>query len=465
MRVDERRSVRGMVTPVMRAGPDEVGVIAIVTTLAISTVLLGVAALAVDLGQTYLQRNELQMLADRLALAAARGLPQIDTPEGALGQITTTLAAACAHDEEPAQVCAPTRPEQWSDGNPDNGEAVFYAGAAPDGTLSGRLSGTDLPAEAVHVLLPPATVEFGLAGVLGFDSTRIQRSATARIGTALGSGMLPFALSDEDLSAGRFCLVGPQAARSCPADSAPVRPVRLERSDTTDPATALTENIRSGAELATGPVGYDLLDAALDCLTRLLLDHTSCLVEEPAEELTTALPEGLLRPAGNRPGRLIGDTGHGTQSYNGYHVDATDLFADSGLLDPRFSGGSGQPLRTVLANGATARPENRGWITSAALRSRRLAVVPVVGTQPSGSAGLEGPSAVASLRYVWIDSDNSDRGLLWDGGNLVGLEGYLIDPRYFPETTSGSLSVGGYLGPGLPKEAVLLTDSPADVPR
>ncbi len=54
---------------------NEAGVVAIVMTLAISTFLLGIAALAVDLGQAYLRQNDLQSLADRLAWPGRRGCP------------------------------------------------------------------------------------------------------------------------------------------------------------------------------------------------------------------------------------------------------------------------------------------------------------------------------------------------------------------------------------------------------
>lgn len=73
-------------------------------------------------------------------------------------------------------------------------------------------------------MLPPSTVQFGLAGAIGFSSARIQKSATARIGTPFGSGLLPFALTPDDLAAGRFCASTTTAAASTSHYSSTVTP-------------------------------------------------------------------------------------------------------------------------------------------------------------------------------------------------------------------------------------------------
>lgn len=140
---------------------------------------------------------------------------------------------------------------------------------------------------------------------------------------------------------------------------------------------------------------------------------------------------------------------------NGYQVDATDLFESPNLLDPQYAGGSGQPLRTLLERAAPAEAANRGWITSAAVRSKRLALLPVVDPEPLGDGN---GYRITDFRYVWIDGAGDGRGLLWENGQLVGLEGYVLDSGYLPEVVSGSGTVGPFLGSDMPKEAVLIPD-------
>ena len=566
----------------------EAGVVAIVTTLAISTFLLGVAALAVDLGRAYLRQNDLQALADRLALAGAKGLPTIVEPEGAIDQLTTTLAAICTNREESGELCSTgtgtgTGAGQWTDGDPGNGEVTFFTDSDTDGQvgLADAVSDLSTPSQALRVLLPPTTVEFGLAGALGFDEARIQRSATARIGTPLGSGILPFALTPEEVTSGRFCVQEPEAAPVTPLSTAPstsgrysgtnvpagtvrlralgdqgipasgttapfrltvyslwqwpsgvrfhwktsdgtttlpsertglrtfrvaVPPgqagstaqlwatgrlyqasfttnvldltyvgtppvtdpppapatcetsspvVQLARQDTGDPATALENNIRSGPQVNLRPHPGTIVGGTLACVGSILSGSTDCLNLVTPGQFSESLRRGLLESRGGRPGRLIGDTGNGVESTNGYQVDATRLFESPHLLDPRYAGSSAQSLRTLLAQGAAAGPGNQGWITSAAVRSHRLAVVPVIDPEP---LGLGNDYRITSFRYVWIDSDTGGRGLLWRNGRLTGLEGYVVDPGYLPAVTSGSATVGPFLGTGMPKEALLVAD-------
>jgi Flp pilus assembly protein TadG len=536
----------------------EAGVVAIVMTLAISTFLLGIAALAVDLGRAYLRENELQSLADRLALAGAKGLPTIGEPEGALNQITTALEAICASDEQDETLCPALSPAAWTDGIPANGEVTFFADPDSDGRFSPDTESTE--STALRVVLPPSTVQFGLGGAIGFSSARIQKSASARIGTPLGSGMLPFALTPDDLAAGRFCIsatagtfesdrysktasptgnvrialnsafpqglpatgtaawftltpsstwlpvreasfylrtpggatqrlvarrtgwhsfrvqLPPQDAGSAvqvwatghltrasssafttgvlnltyagtppPPDPVPSASpcetprgfVQLAHAGAGDLTAALEQNIRSGPSTTLLPTSGEVLNLV------------------PTDNFMDAFRRGLLEPSGNQPGRLIGDTGNGTESVNGYQVDATDLFESPHLLDPQYAGGSGQSLRTRLERAAPAEAANRGWITSAVVRSKRLAVLPVIDPEPLGG---ENDHQITSFRYVWMDGAGEGRGLLWENGQLVGLEGFVLDSGYLPEVVSGSGTVGPFLGSEMPRETLLIGD-------
>jgi hypothetical protein len=222
----------------MAAG--DAGVIAIVVALSVSTFVLGFAALAVDLGSAYVRKAELQSIANRLALAGARGLPTIVQSGGAVQQIGQALSNICQTDAVPGVcVIAPDgtgsapAPGWMTDGNPANGEVTFFSD--PDGNAKYRLANrvTDLAASglatALQVKLPPSTVTFGLAAAFGTDSATLTKSATSRVGTPLGNGMLPFALRPTDLTNGQFCVRDPTLTEDpAPPPAAPRRrPVRL----------------------------------------------------------------------------------------------------------------------------------------------------------------------------------------------------------------------------------------------
>lgn len=227
---------------------DESGVIAIIVALSISTFLLGFAALAVDLGTAYVRKAELKSLAEKVAIAGATSLPTIpdglSSALGALGSTGSPGTGLCADLDLPG-VC--TAPAGWSsDNNPANGEITFYGDEGQEGELAdqngdGILSTLDKvtsgDAVGIHVILPPSQVPFGLASTLGFDSASLQQTATARIGTPLGSGILPFGLTPVDLTNGQFCVKDP----SLPPVSVNPYPGSLSRSvltitpDTFDP--------------------------------------------------------------------------------------------------------------------------------------------------------------------------------------------------------------------------------------
>lgn len=223
-------------------GPDA-GVIAIIVALSISTFILGFSALAVDLGSAYSRKADLGAMADHLALAAASGLPSTGD---ALTAMNKTLTGMCADAATPG-VCNPdgtVAGTGWEiNGLPADGEVTFYTDSNGDGrySLADQITNLASPGiSAVQVLLPPSTVEFGLAGALGFDSATLHKSATARIGTALGSGVLPFALTSADLTVGQFCVAAsPPISTTFPIWDEPVPngdPYTVTAS-TTDPLT------------------------------------------------------------------------------------------------------------------------------------------------------------------------------------------------------------------------------------
>src|SRR3712207_4572687 len=113
----------------MRRMRDDAGAVAILVALSTSTFLLGFAALAVDLGQVYARRGQVQSIADLAALSAARQLPNTDAARETAVEILCEEAGDVVGWEE-AQVCPEGDPDPapaWTaDGDPVNGEISFY---------------------------------------------------------------------------------------------------------------------------------------------------------------------------------------------------------------------------------------------------------------------------------------------------------------------------------------------------
>jgi hypothetical protein len=191
---------------------DDTGVVAIIVALSVSTFLLGFAALAVDLGAAYARQTDIQSTAEELAMAGAAGLPDIAT---AVARLDEARRHACERDRLPGICDLPD--SRWEqDRDLSNGEVRFYDDRGQSGVFADLesplgldpddfLVHTATKATGIRVMLPPSRVEFGLASAMGFDSVDLTRSATARIGTPLGRGILPFALTQADLNRGEFC--------------------------------------------------------------------------------------------------------------------------------------------------------------------------------------------------------------------------------------------------------------------
>lgn len=133
---------------------DERGAVAVIVA-ASSAMILGLAALAVDLGSVFLQTRKLQGMADLAALSAARDL---------------------AHAQSAAEATAAAN--GWS--KPLVAEVTLGTYAAdPAVPRSERFAVGGAPATAVRVTLRSQADLFFGAAILGRATTPIQRSATA----------------------------------------------------------------------------------------------------------------------------------------------------------------------------------------------------------------------------------------------------------------------------------------------
>ncbi len=143
--------------PVARALSDERGSVLVIVAL-VMTVLLGFAALVIDVGILYFNRVALSNAADAAALAAVQELP--DSPAAA--------------------------------------EAVAVSYAAKNGVEESSTVATVLPDLYSVAVRVSRVVSLGFARVLGFDSVEVTARAKARVGPVNGVfGAAPFFVPDQ----------------------------------------------------------------------------------------------------------------------------------------------------------------------------------------------------------------------------------------------------------------------------
>jgi Putative Flp pilus-assembly TadE/G-like len=152
-------------------GGSERGSVAITVALCM-TVLLGFAALVVDVGLNWATRTSAQTAADSAALAGASRL-LLDGPAAAVLEVETLLAD---------NIAGLTGVAGWAtDGIEANGEVDCWI--LPDGpppTSEPCLDGSN----ALQVITPPIEVNYAFAPVLGKASNSIKALAAAGVGPA-----------------------------------------------------------------------------------------------------------------------------------------------------------------------------------------------------------------------------------------------------------------------------------------
>jgi Putative Flp pilus-assembly TadE/G-like len=159
---------------VARSGGSERGSVAITVALAL-TLLLGLAALVVDVGLNWAARTSAQTAADSAALAGASRL-EVDGPSAAIGTVEDLLGR---------NLVTPG-PAGWAlDGQEDNGEVVCWTlPDPPPATIPP--AGLRCPdgSNALRVITPPIQVQYAFAPVLGKRSNSIKAMAAAAAGPA-----------------------------------------------------------------------------------------------------------------------------------------------------------------------------------------------------------------------------------------------------------------------------------------
>ena len=154
-------------------GGSERGSVAITVVLSM-TVLLGFAALVVDVGLNWAARTSAQSAADAAALAGASRL-LVDGPAAAITTVRDTL------NDNVAGIVAGVG---WaSDGLESNGEVVCWTlpGDPPDPVAGGVCPPGS---NALKVVTPPINVQYAFAPVLGKSTNSIKAAAAAAAGPA-----------------------------------------------------------------------------------------------------------------------------------------------------------------------------------------------------------------------------------------------------------------------------------------
>jgi hypothetical protein len=152
-------------------GGDERGSVAITVALSL-TVLLGFAALVVDVGLNWAARTEAQTAADSAALAGAAQLP--DGPAAAITTVRDYLNANASGLAD-----GPADPNWPANGSESDGEIVCWTlPAGAPGPGAGCPDGSN----ALQVITPPIDVRYAFAGVFGAGSNRVKALAAAGTG-------------------------------------------------------------------------------------------------------------------------------------------------------------------------------------------------------------------------------------------------------------------------------------------
>ena len=159
---------------------DERGAVAFIYAL-LAVVLVGMSAIAVDLGNGISRKSDVQGQADFAALAAAAQLPANmsgTVPAGVVNEVRDQLNAnRPLNDDGTCRTAAPcVTSADLTDGNLTNGEVRFCSGTSPAGC---RKSG-------LQVVGPAATVDFGFASVFGVQAIDVQGNATVGLFSPLG---------------------------------------------------------------------------------------------------------------------------------------------------------------------------------------------------------------------------------------------------------------------------------------
>ena len=226
----------------------------------LTSVLLVIGALSVDLGNAWARKRDLQSQADVAAMAAANW--GVDT--GNMPAITGTQQQAVALKVAEYMLEA---------GNDAIGQSLGAAPALAGVLRNGNSSDGEVlftnDGETVQVITPPADVNFGLAAAAGFEDTDVRADATVQLFSEVpGADVMPLWLP-------QGCPYGP-AEGDTSNGGGPDEEVPADDGDGTgvDPSQTAEINVSVSPGSAAQGAGPVTLTFTAGPTTRLRLDKT-----------------------------------------------------------------------------------------------------------------------------------------------------------------------------------------------
>jgi hypothetical protein len=233
----------------MRVRRDESGAVLVFTVIAL-VVMLGCAALVVDLGLAHAHRRSMQGAADASALGAAQDLARADT-------VSAANTATALGDEN-----LPKLTILWNACAGDTLPSGFRIADAAHNCVS-----FDGSFERVRVRVPRQTFASLFGGILGSKTLSTSTVAIAGIrGVGNGGGLLPFAMSGS-FGSGDYCLdSGGQGNSVAPCNGPTTGNFGVLDFAGCAANRSLEDNIAAGADhvYTTNPIGA-LPDVPDDC--------------------------------------------------------------------------------------------------------------------------------------------------------------------------------------------------------
>lgn len=231
----------------------------------IATLLLGVGALAVDMGNAYQRRAETQSQADLAALSAA---PSLTNHATAVSQVLKYLKANTKAGQ--AGNLATLSTANLTDGNVNNGEVTF-------------------PSQyMMKVVTPQALVEFGLAKAMSKSGVNVLSTATVGVGSPGAPRTMPFyAVKNSGCDYGTQTLTDPANGKAKTA--AEMAGVTLAP-PTTDPTSSSNSTLTDASpyQFDVGTTGtITLTGSQLSAVTRIGFFRTPTETPNVFEEAIT----------------------------------------------------------------------------------------------------------------------------------------------------------------------------------
>jgi hypothetical protein len=303
-----------------RRGDDRGAVAGLVAVLLSTGVLIGMAALSVDVGQLYAERRQVQNGADAAALAVAGRC----AATGACTTNTGGIADLNANDgaTNVLSVCGagPGLP-----GCPANsGPALTQCPAAPTG-VEGWVRVTTATRTAGGGTLLPPTFARALAGNAGYAGTQVRACAQAAWGAEGSGSALPLTLSLCEWNAATAN--GTSYAPPPPYPPYPPGEVALKLHSTTDTVGGCKVS-GSGADL---PGGFGWLDSGTNCQTTTIV---SGFVSADTGVSASSCADQLAKLVGTVLSLPVFDQASGTGGGGQYHITGFAAFYLSGYVLP-----------------------------------------------------------------------------------------------------------------------------------